>query len=207
MKAIGEGGFRVADDEYLAAIRQICDEYNLLLIYDEVQCGNGRTGKYWAYEWSGIEPDILATAKGLGGGFPIGALLAKEDVAAALTPGSHGTTFGGNPLAMAIGNAVLDVIQDPEFMEKINEIALILDKELCNLQTQYPNKITELRGRGLMRGLVLVETMAARDQVAILRDHGLLTVASGQSVIRLLPPLVIDESHIDQAISILATLF
>ena len=203
----GEGGFRVADDAYLTAIRQICDEYNLLLIYDEVQCGNGRTGKYWAYEWSGVAPDILATAKGLGGGFPIGAVLAKEEVAAALTPGSHGTTFGGNPLAMAIGNAVLDIIQDPGFMEKVNHTALILDKKLRDLQTQYPDKIIELRGRGLMRGLVLVETMVARDQVAILRDHGLLTVASGQSVIRLLPPLMIDESHIDQAFSILATLF
>lgn len=199
----GEGGLEVASDQLLADLRAICDEFNLLLIYDEVQCGNARTGKYWAFEHSGVAPDILATAKGLGGGFPIGAILAREAVAASFIPGTHGTTFGGNPLAMAVGNAVLDVIETDAFMAHINDTASCLNDALAGLVQDFPNLFTQIRGRGLMRGLGLKAPHLAKDMVAALRDKGLLCVAAGSTVIRLLPPLIINQEHVSKAESIL----
>lgn len=195
----GEGGLRVANDQLLKEIKKAADEYGLLVIYDEVQCGNGRSGKYWAYEWSGIAPDILATAKGLGGGFPIGAFMATERVANSLEVGSHGTTFGGNPLAMAVANAVLDILSKDEFLAEIVKVSEHFSQSLAKLIQQYPEIYLEQRGRGLMQGLVLTDAFEARAAVAILRDYGLLCVSAGQNVIRMLPPLIIKNQHIDEA--------
>ncbi|HWA42562.1 MAG TPA: aspartate aminotransferase family protein [Hypericibacter adhaerens] len=197
----GEGGMRAASVEYLKGLRQVCDEFGLLLFFDEVQCGMGRTGKLFAHEWAGIKPDVVATAKGIGGGFPMGACLATEKAAAALTPGSHGSTFGGNPLAMAVGNAVLDVMLADGFLPRVEAIGGILHKRVAALVAKYPKLFEELRGKGLMLGLKC--RVPNTDMQNKLREAGLLTVGAGDNVVRLLPPLILEERHIDEGVAIL----
>jgi len=197
----GEGGIRALSKDYLKGARALADEFGVLLIFDEVQTGIGRTGKLFAHEWAGIEPDILASAKGLGGGFPIGACLAKEGPASALTAGSHGSTFGGNPLAMAVGNAVLDVVLETGFLDKANAIAKRLWQRLEEIAVNHPTVFEGISGSGLMVGLKCVPTNM--DVVAKLTEGGLLTVAAGENVVRLVPPLIIEDSHVDEAIAII----
>jgi acetylornithine/N-succinyldiaminopimelate aminotransferase len=197
----GEGGMRAASVEYLKGLRQVCDEYGLLLFFDEVQCGMGRTGRLFAHEWAGVTPDIVATAKGIGGGFPVGACLATEKVAAAMTPGSHGSTFGGNPLAMAVGNAVLDVLLADGFLAHVEAMGALLQKRLAAVIAKYPKLFEELRGKGLMLGLKCRVPNA--DLQNRLREAGLLTVGAGDNVLRFLPPLIVEERQIDEALAIL----
>jgi acetylornithine/N-succinyldiaminopimelate aminotransferase len=197
----GEGGMRAASPEYLRALRQVCDEYGLLLFFDEVQCGMGRTGKLFAHEWAGVTPDIMATAKALGGGFPVSACLATERAAVGMTQGTHGSTFGGNPLAMAVGNAVLDVMLAPGFLENVQRSADRLRQELGRLAKRHPSIIEEIRGKGLMIGLKLGVSNA--EMQAHLREQGLLTVTAGDNVLRILPPLIIGDAEIAEAMAIL----
>lgn len=193
----GEGGIREAGWPFLRALRRLADERGLLLILDEVQTGMGRTGKLFAYEWAGIEPDIMGIAKGLGGGFPVGACLATEKVAECMTVGSHGSTFGGNPLAMAVGNAVLDVVAQPEFLENVRRSALLLRQSLAELKDGFPQLIETIRGEGLMLGLKCI--IPASTLIDEFLQHKLLTVGAGENVIRLLPPLIIGEDEIRDA--------
>jgi acetylornithine/N-succinyldiaminopimelate aminotransferase len=197
----GEGGLAVAPEGYLAGLRAICDEFGLLLVYDEVQCGMGRTGKLFAHEWDGVAPDILATAKGLGGGFPVGACLATERAAAGMTAGSHGSTFGGNPLAMAVANAVLDVLLADGFLANVERMAALLRRRLSAVVAAHPAVFAEMRGKGLLAGLRCV--VPNTEMVARLRQAGLLAVGAGDNVVRLLPPLIIGESHVEQASGII----
>lgn len=197
----GEGGINPADVEYLKALRQAADEFDALLIYDEVQCGMGRTGKLWAYEWSGVAPDIMSLAKGLGGGFPVGAILATEKAASGMAPGTHGSTFGGNPLAMAVANAVLDVILEPGFLDHVTKMGNLFAKRLGEIAARHPKLISEVRGKGLMIGLACVGKNT--DLQAKLREAGLLTVGAGGNVLRILPPLIIEESHVAEACDII----
>jgi len=198
----GEGGMRAGSVEYLKGLRQVCDEYGLLLMFDEVQCGMGRTGKLFAHEWAGITPDIVATAKGIGGGFPMGACLATNRVAAAFGPGNHGTTFGGNPLAMAVGNAVLDVMLEPGFFDRVAKLGDYLSSKVDTLIRQHPAIYAERRGKGLIQGIKCHAPNT--DLVEKLRTLGLLTVGAADNVIRLLPPLIITEAEIDAAVRLLA---
>jgi acetylornithine/N-succinyldiaminopimelate aminotransferase len=197
----GEGGMRAASAEYMRALRQVCDEYGLLLFLDEVQCGMGRTGKLFAHEWSGVKPDIVSTAKGIAGGFPMGACLATEPVAAALTAGSHGSTFGGNPLAMAVGNAVLDVILADGFLARVDRMAALLRQRVDALVAAHPRQFKSVRGKGLMLGIECV--VPNTEMVAKLMAAGLLTVGAGDNVVRLLPPLIVEEAQIDEAVRII----
>ncbi|MDH5748458.1 MAG: aspartate aminotransferase family protein [Rhodospirillales bacterium] len=197
----GEGGIHTAVPEYLQGLREIADEFGLLLMIDEVQTGVGRTGKFFAHEWTGIVPDIMAIAKGLGGGFPIGACLAVEKVAHALTPGSHGSTFGGNPLAMAASNAVLDVVLADGFLGEVDRLARILWTRTRGLATAYPGIIADVRGAGLMVGLKCTGNLG--QFIARAMENGLLLVPAADNVARLLPPLIISEAHIDEALGIL----
>jgi acetylornithine/N-succinyldiaminopimelate aminotransferase len=199
----GEGGIKPASLDYLRGLRAVADEYGLLLVFDEVQCGMGRTGKLFAHEWAGIAPDILGVAKGLGGGFPVGACLATERAASGMTAGAHGSTFGGNPLAMAAGNAVLDVMLEEGFLPEVDRIARILWKRLAALVAEYPTVFAEIRGAGLLLGLRCV--IPNTDVIDRMREHGLLSVGAGENVIRLMPPLIIDESHVEEAVGILDT--
>ncbi|HWJ88974.1 MAG TPA: aspartate aminotransferase family protein [Pelagibacterium sp.] len=201
----GEGGVTAFSDAYLKGLRELCDKYGLLLIYDEVQCGYGRTGKFFAYEWSGVAPDILAVAKAIGGGFPLGACLATAEVARVMVPGTHGSTYGGNPLACAVGNAVLDRILAPGFIEHVEQMGKLLAYELQQLMQKYPGYITDVRGKGLLAGIKI--TPPVRAFVERLRDHKLLTVAAGDNVLRLLPPLIATEADIREATGILAAAF
>ena len=196
----GEGGIRPASPEFLRGLRKIADEFGLLLIFDEVQCGVGRTGKLFAYEWADVTPDIMSVAKGLGGGFPVAACLAREAAAAALSAGSHGSTFGGNPLAMAAANAVLDVIMAPNFLKSVNEVAKKLWDQLIDLAATYPNVIEEIRGSGLMIGVKC--KVDSSDFRGKLLDARMLSVGAADNVIRILPPLIINNSHIDEATQI-----
>ena len=197
----GEGGMRAASTEYMRALRQVCDEYGLLLFLDEVQCGMGRTGRLFAHEWSGVKPDIVSTAKGIAGGFPMGACLATEPVAAALTAGSHGSTFGGNPLAMAVGNAVLDVVLADGFLARVDRMATLLRQKVDALVAAHPRQFKSVRGKGLMLGIECV--VPNTEMVAKLMDAGLLTVGAGDNVVRLLPPLIVEEKQIDEAARII----
>ena len=197
----GEGGLATAPDGYLKGLRAVCDEFGLLLVYDEVQCGMGRTGKLFAHEWDAAPPDILATAKALGGGFPVGACLATERAATGMTAGTHGSTFGGNPLAMAVANGVLDVMLADGFFDKVDAVARLLHRRLDGLVAKYPEVIAERRGKGLLTGFKCV--VPNTDMVTRLRERGLLTVGAGENAVRLLPPLIIDESHVDEAIGII----
>ncbi|HEV2512679.1 aspartate aminotransferase family protein [Bosea sp. (in: a-proteobacteria)] len=195
----GEGGLRSVPMRVLKQLRELCDEHGLMLIFDEIQTGVGRTGKFFAYEHYGVAPDIMSIAKGIGGGFPMGACLATEEAASGMTLGTHGTTFGGNPLAMAVGNAVLDVILAPGFIEQVQKTALRLRQSLAQLKDQHPQVIEEIRGEGLMLGLKLKTPNT--DFVAQARAAGLLVVAAGDNVVRLLPPLIIGESEVAEAVA------
>jgi acetylornithine/N-succinyldiaminopimelate aminotransferase len=193
----GEGGVSAGTPEFIQGLRKACDEHGLLLVLDEVQCGYGRTGKMWAYEQYGIEPDIMAVAKGIGGGFPLGACLATEEAAKGMVFGTHGSTYGGNPLAMAAGAAVLDVMLEPGFLEHVTAMGERLRASVEQLMPNHDQLFDSVRGTGLMFGIKMKDAVVARDFVAHLRDHhGLLTVSAGENVVRVLPPLVIEESHI-----------
>jgi acetylornithine/N-succinyldiaminopimelate aminotransferase len=195
----GEGGIRAAAPEFLRALRKLCDDKGLLLVYDEVQCGVGRTGKLFAYEWSRAAPDIMAIAKGIGGGFPLGACLATESAAAGMTAGTHGSTFGGNPLATAVGNAVLDVVLAPGFLESVQARALILKQKLARLVDEHPQVFEEVRGAGLMMGLKCRKPNT--EVVAAALDQHLLVIGAGDNVIRLLPPLVVTDADVAEAVA------
>jgi acetylornithine/N-succinyldiaminopimelate aminotransferase len=197
----GEGGIRPADPRFLMDLRTLCDEEGLLLMFDEVQTGMGRTGKLWAYEWSGVKPDVMSSAKGLGGGFPIGACLATAEAAKGITAGTHGSTFGGNPLATAVANAVLDVMLEPGFLPHVVEMSKLLNAELKAVAQRHPSVIEEVRGAGLLLGMKCVVPNAELAAKAF--EHGLLTVLAGDNVMRFLPPLIIDEAHVSEAIAIL----
>lgn len=197
----GEGGIIPADPEYLKGLRAMADEFGLLLIFDEVQTGMGRTGKLFAHEWSGVTPDIMAVAKGLGGGFPVGACLATEEAAKYMTAGTHGSTFGGNPLAMAAANAVLDVLLEPGFLDGVAATAEKLQTEVGALVTKYSAIFELVRGKGMMIGIKC--KVPNGDVVAKILENGMLTVPAGDNVVRLLPPLTIGDAEIDAAVSIL----
>jgi acetylornithine/N-succinyldiaminopimelate aminotransferase len=198
----GEGGLRAATPEFLRGLRKLCDEHGLLLILDEVQTGVARTGKLFAHELAGITPDIMAIAKGIGGGFPMGACLATERAASGMTAGTHGSTFGGNPLAMAVGNAVLDVVLEPSFMEHVNKVANFARQQLAGLVASHPAVFEDVRGEGLMMGLKLRVPNTAF--VAALLRHKMLVIGAGDNVIRLLPPLIITEDDVRAALKILS---
>jgi acetylornithine/N-succinyldiaminopimelate aminotransferase len=194
----GEGGIRPASREFMQGLRRICDENDLMLVLDEVQCGVGRTGKLYAYEHYGIEPDILATAKGIGGGFPLGACLATEKAAAGMVVGTHGSTYGGNPLAMAAGQAVFDVVTEPDFLEHVARMGERLRGALEQMIPNHDHLFESVRGLGLMLGVRMKTD--SRAFVGFLREHGLLTVAAGDNVMRVLPPLIIEEAHVTEFI-------
>ncbi len=197
----GEGGIRPATPEFMQGLRRACDEHGLLLVLDEVQAGYGRTGKFLSHEHYGVTADIAAVAKGIGGGFPLGACLATEEAAKGMVFGTHGSTYGGNPLAMAAGQAVLDVMLEPGFLDRVTEMGNRLRQGLEQMIPNHDHLFDSVRGLGLMLGLKLKEPAVCRDFVAHARDHhGLLTVAAGENVIRILPPLVIEEAHIAEAI-------
>lgn len=197
----GEGGMTAGKPEFIQGVRKACDDHGLLLILDEIQCGYGRTGKMWAYEHYGITPDILTSAKGIGNGFPLGACLATEEAAKGMVFGTHGSTYGGNPLAMAAGMAVLDVMEEPGFLDHVTAMGDRLRAAFEQMIPNHDHLFDEIRGKGLMLGIKLKEPAVARDFVAHLRDHhGLLTVAAGENVFRVLPPLIIDESHVAEAV-------
>ncbi|MCJ8506328.1 aspartate aminotransferase family protein [Rhizobium lemnae] len=195
----GEGGIRVVEKEFLKTLRDLCDEHGLLLMFDEVQTGVGRTGKFFAYEWSGVTPDIMAVAKGIGGGFPFGACLATAEAASGMKPGVHGTTYGGNPLAMAVGNAVLDVVLEEGFLQNVRDVALVFRQGLAALKDRFPGVIEEIRGEGLMLGIKAV--VPAGELAAAMRDEHLLGVPAGDNVIRLLPPLVVTAEEAREGIA------
>ncbi|TXN24585.1 aspartate aminotransferase family protein [Methylobacterium sp. WL9] len=194
----GEGGVRAIDNDVLRRLRAICDERGLLLIFDEIQTGVGRTGKFFAHEWTGVAPDIMTVAKGIGGGFPLGVCLATTEAARGLTAGTHGTTFGGNPLAMAVGNAVIDVILADGFLEQVQRTGLLLKQRLAALVDRHPRVFTEIRGQGLMLGLKL--NVLNTDFAAAARAQKLLVIPAGDNVVRLLPPLIITEDDVAQAV-------
>jgi acetylornithine/N-succinyldiaminopimelate aminotransferase len=195
----GEGGVRSVSNAFLRELRALCDSQGLLLIFDEIQTGVGRTGKLFAYEWSGVTPDIMTVAKGIGGGFPLGACLATAEAGKGLTLGTHGTTFGGNPLAMAVGNAVLDVILEPGFLESVERKGLLLKQRLAELKDRHPSVIAEVRGQGLIMGLRTV--VPNTDFVSAARDQKLIVIGAGDNVVRLLPPLIITEADLGEAIN------
>ncbi|MEM7068748.1 MAG: aspartate aminotransferase family protein [Pseudomonadota bacterium] len=190
----GEGGVREVPGSDLKAMRELCDEHGLLLVFDEIQCGVGRTGKLFAHQMHGVEPDIMAIAKGIGGGFPVGACLASEEVAIAMVMGTHGSTFGGNPLAMAMGNAVLDVVLEDGFMEAVQQRALLFRQHLAELVDTYPDLLEDVRGCGLMMGMKA--KVANIDIMNAMREQGLLVIVAGNNVVRIVPPLIISEEDI-----------
>jgi acetylornithine/N-succinyldiaminopimelate aminotransferase len=197
----GEGGIRVIPNYCLKGLRKLCDQHGILLILDEVQCGVGRTGKFFAFEWAGVEPDIVPIAKGIGGGFPVGACLVNKKVAVGMKPGTHGSTFGGNPLAMSIGNAVLDIILKKGFLENVQKVGKYFENHLNEIKDKYPDIIEEIRGIGLLRGIKLkVDTAKFLDH---LFKNKMLGVKASDNVIRLLPPLTVTKKEIDQAIKII----
>jgi acetylornithine/N-succinyldiaminopimelate aminotransferase len=194
----GEGGVRTAAPAFLRGLRRLCDEHGLLLIFDEIQTGVGRTGKLFAYQHSGISPDIMTIAKGIGGGFPMGACLATADAAKGMTAGTHGTTFGGNPLAMAIGNAVLDIVLEQGFVERVAHLGLLLRQRLAELKDRHPQIIEEIRGEGLMVGVKL--RVLNTDFAAAARAEHLLTIPAGDNIVRLLPPLILSEEELAEGV-------
>ena len=199
----GEGGVRVIPHAFLRGLREICDKRELLLIFDEVQTGVGRTGRLYAHEWTGMSPDILTTAKGIGAGFPMSACLATADAARGLTVGVHGTTFGGNPMAMAIGNAVLDVVLAPGFLDEVARKGLLLRQRLAELKDKHPRVIEEIRGEGLMIGLKLKLPPGEFAEAALAEK--LLLIPAGDNVVRVLPPLVITDEEIVEGVRRLDT--
>jgi acetylornithine/N-succinyldiaminopimelate aminotransferase len=195
----GEGGVRTAPHAFFKALRQLCDDSGLLLIFDEVQTGMGRTGELFAYKRIGVTPDVMSLAKALGGGFPIGACLATSEAASGMTPGSHGSTFGGNPLAVAAANAVLDVMLKPGFFEHAQKMSLLLKQKLASAVDRHPDILAEVRGEGLLIGLKAV--VPSGDLVTALREQKLLTVGAGENVVRFLPPLIVTEAEIEESVT------
>jgi acetylornithine/N-succinyldiaminopimelate aminotransferase len=195
----GEGGVRVASNQFLRALRELCDANGLLLVFDEVQTGMGRTGDLFAYQHTGVTPDIMALAKALGGGFPMGAFLTTEEAGKGMTAGTHGSTFGGNLLAMAAGNATLDVMQAPGFFERMGQISLLFKQRLAEIKDRHPTVIAEVRGEGLLVGVRCV--VPNGELVDALRAEKLLAVAAGDNVVRLLPPLIAEEADIAEGIA------
>ena len=197
----GEGGVRPVPDQCLRGLRELCDEHGILLVLDEVQSGAGRTGRLFAHEWAGITPDVMAIAKGIGGGFPMGACLATERAASGMVRGVHGSTFGGNPLAMAVGHAVFDEISTPELLQHVTDMGNQLAQGLEGLKDRYPDLVTDVRGKGLLRGIgVSIDPMAVRARAF---DHGLLCGTAGTNVVRLAPALIVEPAHVSEAVSIL----
>ncbi len=199
----GEGGIRPVPPQCLRGLRELCDEHGILLLMDEIQCGMGRTGVLFAHELAGIAPDIMGVAKGIGGGFPLGACLATERAAVGMTAGSHGSTYGGNPLAMAVGNAVVDVMTEDGFFDHVSEMAGLLRQRLAQVQDEFGDVIEEVRGEGLMLGLKLKAPNLAFVEAA--RAVKLLLVPGGDNVVRVLPPLIIEAEHVDAAITAIQT--
>ena len=197
----GEGGVRPADPRFLQDLRAVCDEHGIILGMDEVQSGMGRTGKLFAHEWAGITPDVMSSAKGIGGGFPLGAVLAKEQFAKALVPGTHGTTYGGNPLACAAGNAVLDVILAPGFLAEVERKGKKLGAELTKIAAEFPTVFADARGMGLLRGLKCAMPQGDVQRACV--AEGLLAITAGDNVLRLAPPLVVTDQDIDEAMVML----
>lgn len=197
----GEGGVRTVAPEYLRALRKLCDDSGMLLIFDEIQTGVGRTGKFFAYDWLGFAPDIMTVAKGIGGGFPLGAVLATADAAKGMTVGTHGTTYGGNPLAMAVGNAAIDLVLAPGFLDHVNKIANYLHQQLGALVAGHPHLFESVRGQGLMIG-VKMKTPSA-DFIAAARANGLVVLPAGDNVVRLLPPLTLSEDEAREGMDLL----
>jgi acetylornithine/N-succinyldiaminopimelate aminotransferase len=195
----GEGGILPATQSFMKGLRELCDEHDLMLVLDEVQCGFARTGKLFAYEHYGIEPDILASAKGIGGGFPMGACLATEKAAAGMVIGTHGSTYGGNPLAMAAGQAVLDVVTEPGFLDHVTQMGERLRGALEQMIPNHDRLFESVRGLGLMLGIKMKTD--SRAFVTYLRDHGILAVAAGDNVMRVLPPLIIEDAHVTEFVS------
>ncbi len=198
---MGEGGIKVIPDWCLKELRKICDKKKILLILDEVQCGIGRSGKFFAYEYANIKPDIVPIAKGIGGGFPIGAVLMTKKVSKAMIPGTHGSTFGGNPLAMTVGNAVMDQIFKKGFLTNVRKISNYFIKELNNIKKKYPKLIKEIRGQGLLIGIQLFNDQ--NKFIQNLMDNKLLTIRAAENVVRILPPLNVKKSEIDLALNII----
>ena len=192
----GEGGVRTVPAQCMRGLRELCDAHGLLLVLDEVQSGMGRTGKLFAHEWAGVTPDIMAIAKGLGGGFPVGAVLATEEAAKGMTPGTHGSTFGGNPLAMAVAGEVLDIISDPEFLAEVQAKSLHLTQQLSSLKDRFPNLVSEVRGQGLLTGLKLTARVQPADVVKAALAEKLLLVGAGDNTVRVLPPLNVSEAEL-----------
>jgi acetylornithine/N-succinyldiaminopimelate aminotransferase len=197
----GEGGLRSASDAFLHAARALCDTHQALLVFDEIQCGMGRTGTLWAHESSGVRPDMMTVAKPLAGGLPIGAVLLNQRIADAIHAGDHGTTFGGNPIATAVAGVVFRKISDPAFLDHVRHVSSYLDESLQDLAADLPDTVLELRGRGLMRGIRISGSAGAAREAA--HGRGLLTATAGDDVIRLLPPLIIDTHHVDAAVATL----
>jgi acetylornithine/N-succinyldiaminopimelate aminotransferase len=195
---MGEGGVRVVAPEFLRALRSLCDQHGLLLIFDEVQTGMGRTGSLFAYQHTGVTPDIMSLAKAVGGGFPVGACLSTAEAGKGMTAGTHGSTFGGNQLAMAAGNAVLDVMLAPGFFDHVGRVSLVLKQKLAEIKDRFPSVIAEVRGEGLLVGLRAV--VPSGDLVDALRDEKVLAVAAGDNVVRLLPPLIVSEAEIAEGV-------
>ena len=194
----GEGGIRPVPHQCLRGLRDLCDKNGILLVFDEIQCGIGRTGKLFAHEWAGITPDVMAIAKGIGGGFPLGACLATERAAKGMTVGTHGSTFGGNPLATAVGAAVLDIVTAAGFLDNVKNMAVLLRQKLARLNDEYPDVISDIRGEGLMMGIKCKVPNTALQAAALAEK--LLVIGAGDNVVRLLPPLIIDHNDIDEAI-------
>jgi acetylornithine/N-succinyldiaminopimelate aminotransferase len=194
----GEGGVRVPSPRFLKALRQLADEHGLLLLFDEVQTGMGRTGHLFGYQKVGVTPDVMAVAKGLGGGFPVGACLATAEAAKGMTAGTHGSTFGGNPLAMAVGNAVLDVVLAPGFLESVRDKALLFKQRMAEVKDRHPAVLAELRGDGFLIGVRAL--VPAGELVDALRAEKMLSVAAGDNVVRLLPPLIASEEELGEAL-------
>lgn len=195
----GEGGIRPVPHQELRYLRELCDKHGILLVFDEIQCGVGRTGKLFAHEWAGVTPDIMAAAKGLGGGFPLGACLATENAAQGMTAGTHGSTFGGNPLATAVGNAVLDVVLEEGFLDNVLRQSINLKQKLERLKDQHPAVIEEIRGSGLMMGIKCKVPNTAFQNAAL--DEKLLVIGAGDNVVRLLPPLIVTDADVTEAVN------
>ena len=194
----GEGGIRTAPASFFRGLRELCDQHGLLLVFDEVQSGMGRTGKFFAYEHTGIQPDIMAVAKGIGGGFPLGAFLTTKEAGKGMIAGTHGTTYGGNPLATSIGNAVLDIILADGFLDQVAQTGLKMKQRLAELRDRHPGVIAEVRGEGLMIGLRIADRIPAGDFTVAVRDQHMLVIPAGENVVRMLPPLTIGDAEIDE---------
>jgi acetylornithine/N-succinyldiaminopimelate aminotransferase len=196
----GEEGIKVSTKEFISQLRELATEKGLLLAFDEVQCGMGRTGHLFAHEYYGVKPDIVSTAKAIAGGFPLGACLATKEAASGMTLGVHGTTYGGNPLAMAVAESVLDIMLEADFMNNVNQVAKELKSGLQNLEMKYPNVIKEVRGVGLMLGIRIDDKIENTEFVKKLIENGLLTIPAGDNVVRILPPLIIAFKHVNEAL-------